>query len=346
RMKEHKAREPLELDLPERKVTVDDEGNITSIVTRDRFDAHRLIEEFMIAANVAAAEALEKKHMACMYRVHEEPAMDKMEALRDFMSSLDIDIAKGQVLSPRIFNGVLSRVADTPYKGLVNDVVLRSQMQAYYSPENRGHFGLALARYGHFTSPIRRYADLVVHRGLIRAYGLGGDGLTDQEIEDMVRIAEDISGTERRAMAAERESTDRYLAAFLSEQVGEVFTGRISGVQRFGLFISVEPSGADAFVPISTLGYDYFDHDEVHHTLTGQRSGLRYQLGDTLEVKLKEADKVSGSLIVEVLSGGQTVKPTRRGKTQGHRPRPGTEQKKRGKGGRKKGGKAKGSKRR
>lgn len=300
-MKARDYRAPLDLDMPEKRIYLDDMGNVAEIRIRERLDAHRVVEEYMVIANVAAAEELEKHNTRCMYRVHEEPGLDKLEHLRNFLKTLEFSLAKGQVMKPEIFNRILHKAKDSKYQDLINTVVLRSQTQAYYSPDNRGHFGLSLPRYAHFTSPIRRYSDLLVHRGLVSALKLGTDGLTDENKENMVEIGEAISSTERRAMVAERDSSDRYLAAYLSDQVGEEFKGRITGVIKFGLFLSLEPTGADGFIPVSTLLDDYYDHDEAHHCLVGKRHGKKFQLGDMLEVRLKEVEKVTGSLRLELL---------------------------------------------
>lgn len=301
----HKARlkrGPLELDLPERKVLLDDEGMVSAVKLRERLNAHRLVEDFMIAANVAAAESLERQRTPLLYRVHEEPSQEKIEALREYLDGFEIRLAKGQVTRPAIFNRVLERAKDTPYADGVSDMVLRSQMQAYYGPENLGHFGLALGRYTHFTSPIRRYADLVIHRALIAAHKLGDDGLQDHELTHLSETAEHISKTERRAMLAERDSLDRYLAAYYARHRGDVFKGRISGVTRFGLFVKVQPAGGDGFVPAAQMGPDYFHHDEKRQALIGEVTGDAFQLGDTIDVKIKDAELVTGSLRLEIMS--------------------------------------------
>ncbi|MGF1605797.1 MAG: ribonuclease R [Rhodothalassiaceae bacterium] len=294
-------RQPLELHLPERRIVLNDAGRVVDIATRQRLRAHRLVEDFMILANVCAAETLERRSTPCMYRVHEEPPMSKMEGLQDFLDSLNMTLAKGQVMRPAVFNRVLQRAEGSPHERLVNEVILRSQTQAYYSPDNRGHFGLALPRYAHFTSPIRRYSDLMVHRGLIRAMKLGTDGLTGEDEEQFAAIGEHISKTERRAMAAERDSTDRYLASYLADKVGQIFTGRISGVTRFGLFVTLEPMGGDGLIPIGTLGEDFFVHDEAQHALVGRRTGELFRLGDTVQIRLIEAVPVSGGLRLELI---------------------------------------------
>ena len=296
------ARGALDLDLPERQVQLGGDGHIERIVPRPRLDSHRLIEEFMIAANVCAAETLEEKRLTCMYRVHEEPAREKVEALRQFLASLGYRLAKGQVLRPKHFAEILDKAAGTPHVHLVSEVILRSQAQAVYSPDNLGHFGLALRRYAHFTSPIRRYADLLVHRALISALGLGAGGLPIGAEATFARIGEHISMTERRADAAERDAEDRFIAAYLASRVGASFGGRISGVTRFGLFVTLDETDADGLVPIRTLPSDYYIHEEARHRLVGRDSGRAYVLGDAVEVRLAEADMVTGGLVFELLA--------------------------------------------
>ncbi len=300
-------REPLDLDLPERKIELNEQGEVIRIAVRERMDAHRIIEELMISANVAAAEALERAKMPVMYRVHEEPPKDKLEALNDFLKPFDLAIARGTVMKPRLFNGILAKVQDTPHAEQVNEMILRSQTQAYYGQGNQGHFGLALARYAHFTSPIRRYADLLVHRALVRGLGLGDGGLTDAEIAHFDDTAQHISNTERRAMAAERDATDRYVAAYLSDKVGEDFKGRITGVTRFGLFVELLPSGGQGLLPISSLGSEYFHFDAASQTIKGDRSGTTYHLGDRIEVSLLEADRYTGSVRLALVGGAGKV---------------------------------------
>jgi ribonuclease R len=300
------ARDPLDLDIPERKILLKADGTVDRVVVPERLDAHRLIEEFMILANVAAAEMLETKALPLIYRVHDEPAMEKVHALQEFLKTLDVPFAKAGALRPSLFNRVLTLVAGQDYEALVNEVVLRSQAQAEYSAENYGHFGLNLRRYAHFTSPIRRYADLIVHRGLIRALGLGEGALPDSETaEHMSEVAAQISVTERRAMKAERETADRLIAYHLADRVGATFQGRISGVTRAGLFVKLDDTGADGLVPIRSLGTEYFDYDETRHALVGSRSGAMHRLGDVVDVRLVEAQPVAGALRFELLSDGQ-----------------------------------------
>ena len=309
-------RQPLDLDMPEKKIELDDRGRVVRIAGRERLQAHRLVEDFMIMANVCAAETLEAKRTPCMYRVHEEPPEDKLESLREFLESLNLSLPKAQTAHPKMFNHVLREVKGSDVEHLVNEVVLRSQTQAYYAPDNRGHFGLALPRYAHFTSPIRRYADLLVHRGLIRALNLGGDGLTDDESQEMSQIGEAISNTERRAMLAERDTVDRYLASYLSGRVGEIFAGRIVGVTRFGMFVELDETGASGLVPLGSLVGDYYVFDEDRHALEGRRFGHVFRLGDRVDVRLTEVAPVKGGLRMELvgeptLPGGRPKKTTK-----------------------------------
>ena len=293
----------LDLDLPERRVRLGPDGKIAAIEPRQRLDSHRLIEEFMIAANVAAAETLEARRQPAMYRVHAPPDPAKIEALRAFLASLGLNLARGQVIRPITFTRLLAQAATTPYAAMVNELVLRSQSQAVYSPENLGHFGLALRRYAHFTSPIRRYSDLLVHRGLIAGLGLGEDGLPPDAAASFPEIGAHISATERRAAAAERDALDRFTAAFLADRVGEIFAGRVNGVTRFGLFVTLADSGADGLVPISSLPADFYDHDESRHALVGRRWGRVYSLGDTVWARLVEAEPVTGGLLFNLVEG-------------------------------------------
>jgi ribonuclease R len=302
------ARGTLELDLPELQVVVGESGRVKEITRRQRFDSHKLIEEFMICANVAAAQALEAKRAPAMYRVHEPPPLDKLEMLRESLGALGFKLAKGQTPKPAQFTGILEQAAGTEKAQIVSDLILRGQAQAVYSPDNRGHFGLALERYCHFTSPIRRYADLLVHRALVSAYGLGDGGLPGEQAERFEEFAEHISQTERRAIMAEREATDRYLSAYMADRIGAEFQGRVTGVQRFGLFIRLEETGADGLAPVRSLPRDRYQHDEVHHRLVGAYDGLAFRLGDPVTVRLVEASPITGGLILEVVEGG-TVLP-------------------------------------
>ncbi len=305
-------RSPLDLDLPERRIIIGENGKIASIAFRERLESMRLIEEFMIMANVAAAETLEKARTPLIYRVHEEPSKEKLVAFADYLKTVGINFAKGQVLKPAIFNHILERARNSANEEVLNEVVLRTQAQAVYAPDNLGHFGLNLARYAHFTSPIRRYADLVVHRALIRALNLGPDGLDDSQLARLKETADHISMTERRAMAAERDSVDRYVAAFMEDRVGAVFEGRVSGVTRFGLFVRLKDTGADGLVPMRALGAEFFRHDEKRHALVGERSRRAFKLGDKVAVRLAEATPLTGGLRFELADEAVPRRPARR----------------------------------
>lgn len=293
-------RGPLELDLPERQVVLDEKGRIASVAPRERLDAHKLIEDYMIAANVAAAKALESKKAPVMYRDHEPPSREKLVALKDYLKTFEIEFALGQVVRPATFNHIIDRIGEADFRPQVMEQILRSQTQAYYAPDNKGHFGLALGSYAHFTSPIRRYADLIVHRSLVRAFGLGEGGLSGSEAEAMEVTGELISQLERRAMEAERETLDRYVAAYLSERVGDLVDCRITGVQPFGFFATVEGLGGDGLVPVSTLGTEYFRYDEPSQSLVGEQTGERFSPGQRLKLRLAEANPVSGGLRFEL----------------------------------------------
>jgi len=301
--KERERRKPLDLDMPERKVEIDDQGHVASIKPRIRLEAHRLIEEFMIAANVAAATELEKHKSPCLYRIHDRPSQEKLLALGDFLDSIGLKLLKSPSIKPSNFNGILKKVAGTDRAEMVSEVVLRSQAQAEYNDANIGHFGLNLHRYAHFTSPIRRYSDLVVHRALISALKLGDDGWKPEDLEKFSEFGETLSHAERRAVAAERDALDRYLAAYLAERTGSVFTGRISGVTRFGLFVALDETGADGLVPIRSLRDDYYRHDEKKHALVGDRTGHIYRLGERVAARLVEADAITGGMRFELVDG-------------------------------------------
>lgn len=305
-------REPLDLDLPERKILLKPDGHVDRVVVPERLDAHKLIEEFMIQANVAAAETLEKHRVPLLYRIHDAPSPEKIEALKDFLATLDIKIAMKGGLKPSAFNGILGRVVGTAQAGLVNEVILRSQAQAEYSPLNIGHFGLHLRRYAHFTSPIRRYADLIVHRALIRALGLGPDGLPETIDDKLEGVGAEISAAERRAMAAERDTIDRLVARWLMDRIGATFRAKISGVTKSGLFVRLDETGADGFIPASTIGDDYYVFDEKSRAMIGSRTGETHRLGDAVEVKLVEAQPFAGALRFEIMSEGGYTKPSER----------------------------------
>ncbi|QZD95437.1 ribonuclease R [Qipengyuania gelatinilytica] len=308
--KAREARDPLDLELPERQVRLNDEGMIEEIAVRERLDAHRVVEDFMIAANVAAAKALEEKSAPVVYRIHETPSREKLMAFKEYLASQGRSFAMGQVITPGLFNRMLKDISDPAEKALIMEAVLRSQTQAYYGPANSGHFGLALGSYAHFTSPIRRYADLLVHRALVDSYKLeqpapkgkipDGSGLSDRDRTALSQITDAISQTERRAMEAERDTIDRYVAAWLSGRVGEVFDTRITGVQGFGFFATIEKLGGDGLVPVTTLGREYFRYDEGARELVGENTGTTFAVGDRLKLRLAESNALTGALKFEL----------------------------------------------
>ena len=300
--KARKQRQPLDLDLPERKIVLGDDGRVNSVALAERFDAHKLIEEFMVLANVAAAEELFHRNRPLLYRVHEEPSDEKLDALREVAQASGFTLAKGQVLHTSHLNRLLAQAEGTDHDELINISTLRSMTQAYYHPENYGHFGLALRSYAHFTSPIRRYSDLIVHRALISAHGWGKDGLSPDEIERLEDTAKHISETERRSMTAERDTTDRYLAAYLNERVGNEMTGHISGIQKFGAFVKLDETGADGLVPVRSLGAEFFHYDPDEQTLMGSDTGMKISIGQKVVVRIAEAVPVTGGLELELLS--------------------------------------------
>ncbi|HZV10577.1 MAG TPA: VacB/RNase II family 3'-5' exoribonuclease [Novosphingobium sp.] len=315
--KARERRDPLELELPERRVMLDDQGRILNIAPRERLDAHRVVEDFMIAANVAAAKALEAKVQPVVYRIHEPPTREKLITLKDYLATFGRKLALGQVITPELFNAMLRKIDDEAEKALIMEAVLRSQTQAYYGPRNAGHFGLALGSYAHFTSPIRRYSDVLIHRALVDGYGLeqpapkghlpATSGLAARDRTDLAPICDSISMAERRAMEAERETVDRYVAAWLSTRVGEVFECRITGVQRFGLFATIMGLGGDGLVPISVLGEERFAHDEKAQALVGESTGTRFAMGDMLRLRLAEANPLTGALKFEPEEGGGRI---------------------------------------
>ncbi len=301
-LKAREKRGALDLDLPERQILINEQGDMTGVKPRTRLDAHKLIEEFMVLANVAAAEALEAKKAPCMYRVHEPPKADRLHSAGEFIEGFGMSLPKGQNIAPGQLNKLLHQASTLDYSHLIHEVILRTQSQARYSPNNQGHYGLALKKYGHFTSPIRRYADLIVHRSLVDAYGLGEGGLSESEKVRMEVIADQISATERKSIEAERNSIDRFTAAYLSEQIGATFSGRISGVTRFGLFIALDETGADGIVPMRSLNDDFYVHDEERHALIGRRKRKIYRLGANVTVELMEADGLTGSTVFKIIN--------------------------------------------
>lgn len=307
--KERSHREPLDLELPEKRVVIDDKGIVQSIIERARLDSHKLIEEFMILANVVAAKHLEQKNHLCLYRVHEHPTLEKIDSLREFLKGSVLSLAKGQVFQPKHFNQLIRKAKDTEFEKSIHTLVLRTQAQAVYDPDNIGHFGLNLRTYCHFTSPIRRYADLLVHRALVDTHKFSSTKLFNYSPKQFKNIAEHISLTERQAAVAERDTTDRYVSSFLYNRVGETFKARVSGVTKFALFVSFEGTGADAILPLRLLKDDYYTFDEISRSVIGERSGQVYRIGDALEVILEQCNPFTGQMLVRLAHTANSSTP-------------------------------------
>ena len=297
-----KERGPLILDLPERKILLDDSGKVASIEFLDRLDAHKVVEELMILANVAAAEELFNNKSYFLYRIHEEPEKEKVNTLREIVKSCGLSFSKGQVLKTHHLNSLLCNAKETEYSELVSMSILRSMPQAYYGAQPIGHFGLALRRYTHFTSPIRRYADLVTHRAIIETINRGQNPLYEFDPVELEAIGESISICERKSMLAERDTVDRYLAAFFSDRLGLEVLGTISGVARFGIFVKIDGSGADGLVPVSTIGNEYFRYNQDKQVLVAERTGLVLGLGKRVLVRLVETNALTGGLTLQLIS--------------------------------------------
>jgi ribonuclease R len=295
--KARKKRGTLDLDLPELRILLDGKRHPVDVGRTIRLDAHRLIEEFMIMANVAAAETLEAKAAPCMYRVHDKPDQMKLEGLGQLLKSLGVVRQGIMNAKPKDLARLLEKTRDHPLSPLVSSLLLRAQSQAVYTPHNIGHYGLNLGRYAHFTSPIRRYADLLVHRSLISALRLGVGGFSDEvEVEAFHDLGSHISSAERKSMEAERAAKDRFVAMLMAERIGAVLKARITSVHRFGLFVQLLDTLADALVPISTLSANRLDHDDREHALVDWQAGTVWALGDSVEVKLVEVDTAMGRL--------------------------------------------------
>ncbi len=294
--KAREARGTIDLDMPERRIDMAPDGTVASVYPRRALDSHRLIEEFMVAANVAAAETLAAPGAGGLFRVHDSPAPEKLDELIDLLAAFEIRIAKGQVIRPRLFRGIVERARGTELAPMVQNAVLRCQAKAVYGTSDTGHFGLALRNYAHFTSPIRRYADLVVHRALIRGLSENGGGGEASELEE---VAGHVSMTERRATRAERDAGDRLCAAFLADRLEAEFDARITDATRSGIFVRLDETGAEGILPLSLAGDERFRFDARRRGFVGARSREWLRPGDALRVRLIEADRMTGGLVFE-----------------------------------------------
>ncbi len=284
---ERLKRGAVDFELPETRIVFDDHGRIRKILPLERNDAHRLIEECMLAANVCAADYLQRHNVPAPFRVHEGPPPDKLAALREFLAGLGLSLGGGDRPQARHYAKLLKAVQRRPDARLVQMVLLRSLAQAVYSPDNIGHFALGYPHYAHFTSPIRRYPDLVIHRAIKCLLAGEKPPLTREEAE---RIGVHCSMTERRADEATREAVRFLKAQYMQAHVGETFDGIISGVTSFGLFVELSEVYVDGLVHITALGDDYFHFDPAHHRLLGERTRRVFRLGDKLAVRVVRVD--------------------------------------------------------
>ena len=302
----------LELEIPDRKVKFDKAGRVHAIDEQQRLDSHRMIEEFMITANVAAAELLEQHSAPVMYRIHERPAPDKIESLAEAVNNFGLKFIKNNKIDPRAFSLLVTDARKKNISTVINEIVLRTQSQAVYGPLRIGHFGLGLKTYCHFTSPIRRYSDLLVHRSLITALKLGSDGHSSGFAQKYAAIGEEISKTERRAMAVEREIQSRLVTGFVADRIGAEFNAQIIGITRFGIFVRLNDNGAEGLIPIGTLPGDWYNVDKSGLKMTEERSGSHFHLGETIDVKLVEAMPITGSLKFAIVAKNVTAYRSRR----------------------------------
>ncbi len=304
--KSHEKRAPLDLDLPEYQIILDENHYPTHVTKKERLFTHRLIEEFMVLANVCAAETLEEFDIPVVYRSHDEPPQDKMASLKETLKSMNIVFKSKNTINSRMFNRLLHDAKDTDIDEIIAKMVLRCQCQAIYTVDNQGHFGLNLKKYSHFTSPIRRYADLIVHRSLIRVLNLGSDGISDEALSTLEATCEHISKTERRAITAEMETKDRFLAEILKSKTTERFKARISGVTNAGLFVRLPDFGAEGFIPIARLSdfskqRRYFETNETRHILRDKYSGQYYIIGQIIHVILVEVNVLTGGMMFNIV---------------------------------------------
>ena len=294
-----KAREQrgaIDFETPETQMIFDGQGKITNIVPVIRNDAHRIIEECMLAANVCAAAFLNENAHPLLYRVHEGPTPEKLEALRDFLKGFGLELPGGDKPLAMDYAKLLTKIKSRPDAQLLQTAMLRSLKQAVYAPKNNGHFGLSYEGYAHFTSPIRRYPDLLVHRAIKAVLAK-----TKYQLTDWAQIGVQCSLTERRADDATRDVTAWLKCYYMRDRVGEVFMGSIAGVAAFGAFVALDDVYVEGLIHISDLGKDYFRYDAAKHQLLGERTGQRYRLGDRVRVKIARVD-LDGARIDFILS--------------------------------------------
>jgi ribonuclease R len=289
-LEQRRRRGAIDFDIPEAYVELGEDRRIESISTYERNDAHRMIEECMIAANVSAARFLRRHEIPTLYRVHDAPAADRLEELKRFLATFGVPFPKAKDLRPRHFARVLERVKDRPHGTLVETLLLRSMARAAYQPDDLGHFGLALAHYVHFTSPIRRYPDLLVHRAIKHVLSGEPPGRFPYSPRDMDGLGKHCSMTERRADDATRDAIAWLKCEFMRDKVGEVFEGVITGVTSFGVFVQLEDVFIEGLVHVTSLENDYYELDAPGHRLVGARTRKTYQLAAPLRVRVAAVD--------------------------------------------------------
>lgn len=301
--KARKKRGTLEIEPTEVSVKVDSDGHILSIAKAEHFTSHEIVEEFMIAANVAAAKRLQQTKLPVMFRIHEKPLEEKLKDIEPLLHNLHMKLPDYPALCPQHFNNILAECRKHNLSAGINDLILRLQCQAKYSPENIGHFGLALNDYAHFTSPIRRYADLLIHRALIKACEMpdGGELEKNADIKLFKEIGEHLCATERAAAQAERDTVARYLSSYLEPSVGLDFDVKISGLTTAGIFVCVENLGADGLIPMRTLPADNYQLSSGNSEMVGAANGRRFLMGDMLKARLIEASSLTGALAFKLV---------------------------------------------
>ena len=295
----------LNLDLSEARIQFDKSGEPVSVSQHYQQDAHQLIEEFMILANICAAETLEQARQPCVYRIHDQPDPEKIDSLRELTDALSLPFSKGQVITPHRFNELLAKVKDTDAETAVNEAVLRCQARAVYAPDNIGHYGLGLVRYAHFTSPIRRYADLLVHRALVRAIGTDNAELKLEPEDRLKEICAAISQTEQTAAKAERRTTARFAARILSQKDIKETEVTITGLTKSGLFVKLDDGASEGFVPRRTLPDDFYEPVAGGMMLLGRHHGWLFRLGDKLVCRLEDISPASGDITLSWCEGGE-----------------------------------------
>ena len=309
-VKARAARGAIDFETMETRMVFDDEGKIARIIPVSRNDAHRIIEECMLAANVCASDFLREKEHAALYRIHEGPTPEKLEKLREFLKEFGLGLSGGEEPHAKDYARLLEKIKGRPDMQLLQTVMLRSLQQAVYSPDNVGHFGLAYESYTHFTSPIRRYPDLVIHRAIKAA--LRGDKYRPGKWED---IGIHCSQTERRADEATRDVESWLKCYYMRDRIGEEFAGSVSAVKSFGIFVALDDVFVEGLVHISDLGSDYFHYDDAKHQLLGERSGNRFRLADRVRVQLVRVDMESSK--IDFRLAGEVGKTGEKGRTGG-----------------------------